>query len=122
MKNDKTFDIKIRAYKFALAVMTLVDGLPNKRSCWVIADQLLRSATSVGANIIEAQAASSKRDFVNFMTYALKSSNECKFWFGLLRDGNLIPALRINPLLNETKEIANILATIVMKAKGKKNY
>ena len=122
LKSDKTYDIKVRAYKFALSIMSLVDSLPDKRSCWIIADQLLRASTSVGANIIEAQAASSKRDFVNFMTHSLKSANECKFWLGLLRDGNILASVKINPQLEETKEIANILATIVLKAKGKNRY
>ena len=121
-KSDKTYDIKVRTYKYALSVMKMIDTLPNKRSCWVISDQLLRAATSIGANIIEAQAASSKRDFVNFMTYSLKSSNECKFWLGLLRDGQITDKNNINPLLEETKEIANILASIVLKSKGKNKF
>src|SRR3990167_6249972 len=118
LKIEKDFDIKVRAYKYALRVMALVDNLPQKRSVQIIVDQLLRAATSVGANIIEAQAASSRRDFVNFMTHALKSGNECKFWLGLLRDGSLASPNIINPLLSETKEITNIVATIVMNSKA----
>ncbi len=122
LKNDKNYDIKIRTYKYALSIMAMIDRLPNKRSGWIISDQLLRAATSIGANIIEAQAASSKRDFINFMTYSLKSANESKFWLGLLRDGKILEADKVNGILDETKEIANILASIVLNAKGKTKY
>ncbi len=72
-----------RAFKLARKVIGLVGKFPNKRSAWVITDQLLRAITSIGANIIEAQAASSKKDFVNFLNHALKSGNESKFWLAL---------------------------------------
>lgn len=53
-------DLKIRSYKFSLDIIRLTDDLPNKRSAWVIQDQLIRSATSIGANLIEARASSSR--------------------------------------------------------------
>ena len=108
-----------RAFALARLVLALVDKFPNKRSAWVIADQLLRSATSIGANIIEAQAASSKKDFVNFLNHALKSANETKFWLALARDldKELIPA--INDLLKEVDELAKILGSSISTLKGK---
>mgnify|MGYP003866386553 CR=1 FL=1 len=63
-----------------------METLPNKKVYWVISDQLLRAATSIGANIVEAKASSSKRDFIKFYEIALKSANETKYWLGLLRD------------------------------------
>ena len=86
----------------------------------IIGDQLLRSATSIGANVIEAQAASSRKDYTNFFNYALKSANECKFWLGLLRDSGHGNKETVNKLLKETTEIANILATSVLTLKGRK--
>ena len=85
MENFKQNLIK-RVYNYALAIIKFSDSL-NKRdySISIIIKQLLRSATSVGANIIEAQAASSKKDFIKFLNYALKSANESKFWLGLLK-------------------------------------
>ncbi|KAF0121585.1 MAG: hypothetical protein FD151_1162 [bacterium] len=82
-------------------------------------DQLLRSATSIGANIIEAQAASSRKDFRNFLNHALKSANETKFWLGLLRDSGKKTGEEINPLMKEAKELANILASSILTLKGK---
>jgi four helix bundle protein len=113
-------EIKRRAYDFALSAIKLVDSLPRDGSGSIIGHQLIRSATSIGANIIEAQAASSRKDFKNFLSHSLKSANETKFWLGLLRDSNKKPASEINPLLIETKELANILASSVITLKSKK--
>jgi four helix bundle protein len=63
--------------------------LPNKRSAWIIIDQLIRSATSIGANLIEARAASSRLEFKRFYEISLKSANETKYWLCLLRDARL---------------------------------
>ena len=110
-------DIKERSYSFALKIIKLVESLFNDPTSRVIGDQLLRSGTSVGANIIEAQAASSKRDFTNFPNYALKSANETKFWLGLLRDSGRKDSKVINPLLEDTKQLSNILASSILTLK-----
>ncbi len=112
-------DIKERSYSFALKIIKLVESLSNAPTSRVIGDQLLRSGTSVGANIIEAQAASSKRDFTNFLNYALKSANETKFWLGLLRDSGKANKEAINPLLEDAKQLANILASSILTLKKK---
>ncbi len=82
MKNDRAKfknEFKKRVYNFALEIIKFIDELPKEKSCDVIGNQLLRSAISIGANVVEASAASCKRDYTNFFTYALKSSNETKF-------------------------------------------
>jgi four helix bundle protein len=114
-------DIKRRAYLYALQIIKFLDWLPqNDFSCQVIAKQLLRSATSIGANIIEAQAASSRRDFTNQLNHALKSANESKFWLGLLRDSNKTKRELANSLLKETTELANILGSSILTLKSKR--
>lgn len=107
-----------RAFIFAKKTLSLVDKFPNKRSAWVISDQLLRASTSIGANIIEAQAGSSKKDFINFLNHALKSGNETKFWLALSKE--LDPKLLddINFLLKEVDELTKILGSSVKKMKG----
>jgi len=112
-------DIKNRTYKYAINIIKTIDKLSGSESGRVIGKQLLRSATSIGANVIEARAASSRRDFTNFLTHALKSANESKFWLGLLRDCNKIERAEVEPLARETFEIANILAASILKLKGK---
>jgi four helix bundle protein len=121
VKNSKR-DLKARAYYFALKIIKLVDTLPQQRSNWVIADQLVRSATSIGANVIEAQAASSKKDFVNFLSHSLKSANETKFWLGLLRDSNKAAKNLVNELLEEVTEFSKILGASILTAKGKRSF
>ncbi len=104
---------------WVLALVKYVDSLPKDRSCDVIANQLLRSGTSVGANYVEAQAASSKKDFTNFTHRALKSANESKYWLALLRDLKKGDAKHIERLLEESQAIANILAKSLMTLKNR---
>lgn len=86
----------------------------------VIVKQLIRSGTSILANYVEAQSASSKKDFINFFTYALKSANESKVWLALLRDFKNRKDKELTWLLDELHEIANILASSILTMKGKK--
>jgi len=123
MQNDKAKfkdEFQARVYRFALDVIGFVDRLPVEQTSRIVTDQLLRSTTSIGANVIEAQAASSRKDYTNFFTHALKSANECKFWLGLLRDSGRGDKGVINSLMKEATEIANILATSILTLKGRK--
>ena len=117
-KEFKRFLIN-KAFQLSRDIIALVDKFPNKRSTWVIIDQLLRAATSIGANIIEAQAASSKRDFINFLNHALKSGNETKFWLALSKDLDVGIIDEINVLLKDTDELVKILGSSIATLKGK---
>ena len=109
-----------RCYRYSIAIIKLIKELPEKRVYWTISDQLLRSATSIGANIAESKSASSKRDYIKYYEIALKSANETKYWLGLLRDALDVDKSEINNLLEETGELANILAASLLTMKGKK--
>ncbi len=114
-------DVTKSAFTYALDLVKLIDCLNNKDlAVQVIARQLLRSGTSIGANIIEAQASSSKREFTNFLNHSLKSANETKFWLALLRDSGKAKNESADRLLKETKELANILASSILTLKGKR--
>lgn len=115
-------DLKIRCYRFSLDLISLLDSLPNQRSCWIIADQLLRSGTSIGANLVEAASSGSKLEFKRFHEIALKSANETKYWLGLLRDSGKANKEKANKLLAEVTEISNMLAAGILKLKGKTNF
>jgi four helix bundle protein len=80
----------------------------------------LRSGTSILANYIEANSASSKKDFINFFTHSLKSANESKVWICLLRDTGKGDKKEIAWLLKELIEISNIIAASIITLKGKK--
>lgn len=112
-------DLKTRCYKFSLEIIAFMDTLPNQRSCWIIADQLLRSSMSIGANLVEARASSSRLEFKKFHEISLKSANETKYWLGLLRDSGKADTEKVNELLAEVTEIANMLAAGILKLKGK---
>lgn len=112
-------DLKVRCYRFSLSIIELTNVLPNKRSAWVIADQLIRSATSIGANIIEAKASSSRLEFKKFYEISLKSANETEYWLNLLKDSKLANAKDIDILLDEVIQLSKMLGSSVIKLKQK---
>ncbi|MDI6591343.1 MAG: four helix bundle protein [Patescibacteria group bacterium] len=113
-------DVKVRCYKFSLELIDFIESLPKQKSCWIIADQLLRAGTSIGANLVEARASSSRLEYKKFCEIALKSANETKYWLGLLRDSSKADKEKTNELLKEINEIANIIASGIMTLKRKK--
>jgi four helix bundle protein len=113
-------EFRQRVYRFALDVIEFTDRLPKEQASRILGDQLLRSATSIGANTTEAQGAVSKKDYTNFFSYALKSANETKFWLSLLQDSGKSQNEPSGKLLKEVTEIANILAASILTLKGKK--
>ena len=112
----------MRAYIFSLQIIKFVNQLPNKRAFWSIGDQLLRSATSIGANMIEAQASSSRREFIKYYEIALKSANETKYWICLLRDSYKELKPICEELLKESTEIGNMLGSSILTLKGKNKF
>lgn len=123
MQNDKEkfkTELKTRIYKWVVRLVRFLDTLSKDTMTQRMADQLLRSGASIGANYIEAQASSSKKDFINFFRYSLKSANESKFWLALLRDTSRGDRREIEELLQELIEIANILGSSILTAKGRR--
>jgi four helix bundle protein len=120
MSEKKYQDIKLRSYNFALRVIRYLDSVEIKRVFYSMIDQLLRSSTSIGANLIEAKSSHSKKDFIKYYEIALKSANETKFWICLLRDGLKLHKVELNYLLNEVNEISKVIASIVIKVKDTK--
>lgn len=119
LKEKTKKDLKFRVYSFGLKVIFLCDKLPNKRVAWIIEDQLIRSATSIGANLVEARSSSSRLEFKKFNEISLKSANETKYWLCLLRDTKLVEKNKTDYLLEEVGEIANMLASGIIKLKSK---
>jgi four helix bundle protein len=123
MQNDKAKiknEFKRRLYTFTLKLIEFLDRLPKDNVSARIGDQLLRSGTSIIGNYIEGQAASSRKDFTNFLNTSLKSANESKLWLALLRDSGRVKTEDTVWFLKELDEISNILASSVMTLKGKK--
>src|SRR5689334_11006794 len=98
---DKVYNIKHRAYLFAKEIVLYVNDVKYEKINFSIFDQLLRSATSIGANLVEGRAGSSKNDFLKFYIIALKSANETKYWICLIRDTLESDKNRLKELLTE---------------------
>ena len=103
-----------KSFQFALKIIDLYKELA-KRHEFVISKQVLKSGTSIGANIQEAQAAQSRKDFISKMSIASKEARETKYWLNLLSKSQFIPKMeeKIASLLNEIDDIINILTKIV---------
>lgn len=123
MQNDKSKfknEFKKRLYSFTLKTIEFLDKLPNDNVSRRIGDQLLRSSTSIIGNYIEGQAASSKKDFTNYFNISLKSANESKLWFSILKDSKRAEPEIVNGFLSELNELSNIFASSILTLKGKK--
>ncbi len=111
MENDNVKfknEFKKRLYNWVLILIKFIDKLPKDSICSVMSKQLIRSGTSILANYIEANSASSKKDFINFFTHSLKSANESKVWIALLRDTDKGDKKELKWLMDELIEISNI--------------
>ena len=116
--NEKPYDIKHRCYQFSKELVQFISTAKYERIYFSVFDQLLRSGTSIGANIVEAKAGSSLKDFRNFYNIALKSSNETKYWLCLIRDTiENIEKEKINWLIKEADELSKIIASIIINLK-----
>lgn len=118
-KPGKTNDLKIRTQQFALRVIKLYKALPQSTECYVIGKQLLRSATSVGANYRSCLRGKSKADFIAKLAIAEEEADESCYWLELLMAAEFFPKTKIAPLLQEAKEITAILTASGKTAKGK---
>ena len=115
--------LKPRSFRFSLDIIKFLDGLSKgDSSVQVISKQVLRSATSIGANIVEAQSGSSRKDFANFYSHALKSANETKYWLELLKEANKCDVGQADALLKEVNELSNMLASSILTLKNKKIF
>ena len=117
--NEGKNDIRARSYAFSLNIIALCDKLPQKRSAWVIADQLVRSATSIGANLVEARGSSSRLEYKRYYEISLKSAHETEYWLSLLRDAHLVKPDEVETALSEVNEFIKMLSAGVLKLKSK---
>jgi four helix bundle protein len=117
---DKPMDIRERTFQFGLEIIRSIEKIPHTRAGNAIANQLIRSATSIGANAQEALAASSKADFIYKTNIALREARETQYWIRLLKESKLIVHKEIEALFQESDEITKILGAIVSTALGKR--
>ncbi len=108
-----------KSYRFALTIIDLYKRLEKNRE-YVISKQLLRSGTSVGANVVEASAAESRKDFTHKMAIASKEARESKYWLQLLSESDLAPDIDVSTELEVVEELIRLLTSIVKTASRNK--
>lgn len=116
-EEGKAYRISHRCFYFSKEVILFIKGTKYERIYHSMFDQLLRSATSSGANVVEGKSGSSKKDWKNYYAIALKSANETKYWLCLISETIEVAKLKINELIKEADEISKIIASIILNAK-----
>ena len=113
-------ELKERTKAFALRVIRAVESLPRSRTAEVIARQLLRSGTSVGANYRAACRARSKADFIAKMSIVLEEADESVYWMELLVQAGLVSQRRIASLLDEANQLVAIAVSSINTARKRR--
>jgi four helix bundle protein len=115
----QTPDIKKRSFQFAKRIIRLCKYLEALRGTGrTMAVQLLRSGTSIGANIEEAYGGHSRADFIAKMVIAMKEARETHYWLRLLTETNATLAARLKPLVSEANQIVSILTAIIIRSRA----
>jgi len=113
-------ELESRTQKFALRIIKLVDALPRTRVSNVLANQIIRSGTSVGANYREANRAQSRDDFIHKLAVCEKEAAETEYWLELLIEAKLIKPSMVDPLLAECRELLAIFVSSGRTAKRRR--
>ena len=121
MKNEelqKKRDIVERTFNFSIEIIKLISLLPKNSLGFALTSQIVRSGTSIGANVEEAQGAISKKEFIQRMQIALKEARETRYWIRIIIETKLATETVTEKLLDEVNQLIGILSTIVKNAKN----
>ena len=115
--DGKPYDICERTFEFAIRIVKFCSVLNESPGTgWVLAKQLLRSGTSVGANVEEGQSAQSKADFISKYSIARKEVRETRYWLRLIKASDIAADLNTKSLIDEAEQLYKILTTIIKNA------
>lgn len=117
----KESELRTRAKTLALHVIAVCDDIEPRKGRGVLVNQIVRSVTSVGANIHEANYASSRADFINKFQIALKECYETDYWLGLFKDTNMITSEEYTALFSQCSKIRKLLIASITTAKNTEN-
>jgi len=109
---------KEKSYKFALKIIELYKSLCSNKKEYVLSKQILRSGTSIGANVEEAIGGHSKKDFGAKLSIAYKEARETHYWLRLLKDSDYLNGEEAGSLISDCEEILRILGSSVKTLKG----
>ena len=113
----KDSELRTRAKALALHIIAVCDEVDTRKGRGVLVNQIVRSATSIGANIHEANYAASKADFINKLQIALKECYETDYWLGLFKETNIITTSEYERLFALCSKIRNLLISSIKTAK-----
>ena len=117
MKTKEENIIAAKSYAFAVRCVKLYKYLCDEKNDYTIGRQLMRSGTSIGANVKEATRGVSKADFTAKMSISLKEASETEFWIEVLRDTDYITEEQADSMLKDCNELLKLLMTIVKTSK-----
>jgi four helix bundle protein len=109
--------VKSKSFEFAILIIQEVRGIQYKHKEFILSNQLLKSGTSIGANICESENAESKKDFIHKISIALKEANETKYWLLLMVQSDLLDPKAYFNLENKIVQITKILVSAIKTAK-----
>ncbi len=114
-------EILARSFSYALRAIKLYQYLQRRKdgAGWVVGKQYLRSATSIGANIEEAQAGESRPDFIHKLGIAQKEARESRYWLHLLAESGIVGREKLEPLRRETEELIGVITAIIVSTKSR---
>ena len=118
---EKENKILIKSKAFAVRIIRLYQYLCNNKKEFVISKQILRSGTSIGANVRESVNAQSKLDFISKLNIALKESNETEYWLELLHETNYIDDDQFNSIIEDNNNLTGTLINIIKTTKQQLN-
>jgi len=121
VKKKTEYDIHERIYDFVVRVIKLTNSVPNTSANSVIIPQLLRCVTSMGANDSEADGTLTKKDFIHCYTVVRKENKETIFWLRLIAATNAAIENKMEAVIQEGKEIAAIISTIINNTRNSTN-
>lgn len=109
--------VEKKSFDFAVRIVNLYKYMKSEHNEWTLSNQVLKSGTSIGANISEAENAQSNSDFVSKMSIALKETNETKYWLKLLYKTDYISDNQYESLFNDCDELYKIISSIILTSK-----
>ncbi|MFA6456283.1 MAG: four helix bundle protein [Bacteroidota bacterium] len=119
MASKKQNPLRTKSYQFAIAVVNICRILSVEKKEFILSKQMLRSGTSIGANIEEANQAESRSDFIHKLSIANKEAFETHYWIRILRDTDFIDASTALSFLNHCEELIKMLTASINSSKRK---
>lgn len=121
-ESGKVYDIKERTFNFSTEIIKLIPLLPKNTIGFELGKQLIRSGTSIGANVEEATGSRTRKEFINALNIAKKEARETNYWLRLLQTVNPTNPNEIESLTKESNELISILTTIVKNCEINLNH